>query len=172
MTDTDTTATTQTTTGAAPEAAARSPRLHVPRPHRREVSDAAHTATSFLPDRKRLLYYGGLGLLAAVEVVEWPVAVALGVGIEVARRTARPAAAGPGMTAAGWPGPPSSAGVGVTEPSSPVPGDALETPGTLGDSGAESFTADNTSPDEATGEGTSRATATKRTTRKRAAARP
>jgi hypothetical protein len=167
MTETDTTHTMQSTSGAAPGASGRSPRLHVPRPHRQEVSDAARTASSFLPDRKRLLYYGGLGLLAAVEVVEWPVAVALGIGIEVARRTARPAATGPGMTALGSPAQPTSAGPGLADPSS-TSADVLEGTSALGDAVPESATGGDDTPEPSAGPP---ATATKRTTRKRSAAR-
>ena len=59
-----------------------------------EVANAARTAASFLPDTKRLLYYGALGALVAAEMLEWPVAVAIGVGTEVARRTAGPTSGG------------------------------------------------------------------------------
>ncbi|GLY87659.1 hypothetical protein [Actinoallomurus iriomotensis] len=33
-----------------------------------------------LPPRDRLIFYAGLGVLAAFEVVEWPVAMIVGVG--------------------------------------------------------------------------------------------
>ncbi|MDQ0376110.1 hypothetical protein [Amycolatopsis thermophila] len=65
----------------------RLPRM--PKPHlpdRNEVTAALHTARSYLPPPRQLAYYGGLGLLAAVELIEWPVAVAIGVGTAVAGR--------------------------------------------------------------------------------------
>lgn len=39
-----------------------------------------------LPPRDRMLYYAGLGALAALEVVSWPVAAAIGGGVWVASR--------------------------------------------------------------------------------------
>ena len=38
---------------------------------------------------KRLLWLGGLAALATIEVLEWPVAVAIGAGSYVAERFAR-----------------------------------------------------------------------------------
>ncbi|OXM72926.1 MULTISPECIES: hypothetical protein [Amycolatopsis] len=55
-------------------------------PGRGEVTAALHTARSFLPPPRQLAYWGGLGLLAAVELIEWPVAVAIGVGTAIAGR--------------------------------------------------------------------------------------
>jgi hypothetical protein len=49
----------------------------------------AQTVQANLPSTERMLYYGGLGLLAAVGALEWPVAGALGVGVWVAGRTGR-----------------------------------------------------------------------------------
>lgn len=72
----------------------RLPAVHVPLPSGREVLDVVRVAGSFLPERKRLVYYAGLGALAAGELIEWPVAVAIGIGTEVARRSAGPQAAG------------------------------------------------------------------------------
>jgi hypothetical protein len=43
----------------------------------------------------KLAFYGGIAALGALEVVEWPVAVALGAGVYVLRRM-RPAAPAPG----------------------------------------------------------------------------
>lgn len=40
-------------------------------------------------DPKRLWWLGGLAALAAIEVIEWPVALAVGVGSYVAERLAR-----------------------------------------------------------------------------------
>ena len=40
-------------------------------------------------DPKRLLWLGGLGAVVALGVIEWPVAVAVGVGSYVAERFAR-----------------------------------------------------------------------------------
>ncbi|MFD2420741.1 hypothetical protein [Amycolatopsis pigmentata] len=41
---------------------------------------------SLLPSPREAAYYGGLALLAAFEVIEWPVAVAIGVGAAVMGR--------------------------------------------------------------------------------------
>ncbi|MCZ2525465.1 hypothetical protein [Streptomyces sp. HB2AG] len=51
------------------------PGMHLPKPH---VPRAEHVA-----------YYGGLGALALLEVIEWPVAAAIGVGTAVAERVGR-----------------------------------------------------------------------------------
>lgn len=55
----------------------------------REMADAGKAVTSYLPPPDRLAYYAGLGALAAFGVVEWPVALAIGVGVGVARRAGR-----------------------------------------------------------------------------------
>ena len=47
---------------------------------------AAQAVRANLPPVDRMLYYGGLGLMAAVGVLEWPVAAAVGAGVWVAGR--------------------------------------------------------------------------------------
>jgi hypothetical protein len=47
---------------------------------------AAETVRANLPPPERLLYYGGLGLMATIGVLEWPVAAAVGVGVWLAGR--------------------------------------------------------------------------------------
>ncbi|HKS49627.1 MAG TPA: hypothetical protein VJT49_31855 [Amycolatopsis sp.] len=60
----------------------RAPRMRMPSMPvgRGEVAAAAQTARSYLPSARDTLYYGGLATLAAFEVIEWPVAAAIGVG--------------------------------------------------------------------------------------------
>jgi len=53
----------------------------------RGVARAAGAATTVLPPRDQLLYYGGLGVAAVAGVIEWPVAVAVGAGLAIARRS-------------------------------------------------------------------------------------
>ena len=48
---------------------------------------AAQAVLANLPPVERLLYYGGLGVLATVGVLEWPVAAVVGAGVWVAGRT-------------------------------------------------------------------------------------
>lgn len=98
--------TTSTTTPHRPEGPGVTQPGAGPLPSRREVSDIARLAGAYLPDRKRLLYYGALGVLAAAEIVEWPVALAIGVGTEVARRTV-------GTSSASRPGPVTAVGPGA-----------------------------------------------------------
>jgi hypothetical protein len=45
-------------------------------PHvgRREMAEAAQTVRAFLPPPRKMLFYGGLGALAAFEIIEWPIA--------------------------------------------------------------------------------------------------
>jgi hypothetical protein len=45
------------------------------------------TVAKRMPPPGRLLYYGGLGALAALDVVSWPVAAAIGGGVWVASRS-------------------------------------------------------------------------------------
>jgi hypothetical protein len=62
----------------------RAPDLHLP--SRGEVGAAARGVASFLPSPKAALYFGGLAVTAALEIIEWPVAVAIGVGTALASR--------------------------------------------------------------------------------------
>jgi hypothetical protein len=57
-----------------------------------EPAPAASGSDSPLFSRDRLVYYLGLGALAALEVIEWPVAVAIGVGTAIAGRRPEPQA--------------------------------------------------------------------------------
>lgn len=68
-------------------------RARIPIPLAGVVVPAAQTAThaagvvkGYLPPRDRLLFYTALGLGAAFEVIQWPVAVAVGAGTWIARR--------------------------------------------------------------------------------------
>ncbi|MEU8118059.1 hypothetical protein AB0C21_05045 [Spirillospora sp. NPDC049024] len=54
-----------------------------------DMVTAGKTVTSFIRPPGRLVYYAGLGALAAFGVVEWPVAAAIGVGVAVAKRARR-----------------------------------------------------------------------------------
>ncbi|GAA5039774.1 hypothetical protein [Thermocatellispora tengchongensis] len=53
---------------------------------RRELGHAVDIARTFLPPPERMVYYGGLAALAAVGVIDWPVAAAIGVGTIVVQR--------------------------------------------------------------------------------------
>ncbi|MCO5991837.1 hypothetical protein NE234_00550 [Actinoallomurus sp. WRP9H-5] len=72
--------------------------LRIPLPTRglAMVGDMGRVAAAYLPPRDRLMFYGGLAAAAAIGVLDWPVAAAVGVGTMVARRavgrreTARP----------------------------------------------------------------------------------
>jgi hypothetical protein len=52
-----------------------------------QLVKAAGSATSLLPPRESLLYYGGLGTAALLGVIEWPVAIAIGAGIAIMQRS-------------------------------------------------------------------------------------
>ncbi|MCE0763240.1 hypothetical protein LWC35_10020 [Pseudonocardia kujensis] len=62
----------------------RAPDLHAPR--RGDLEAAARGARSMLPSGRSLLFFGGLAVTAAVGVIEWPVAAAIGVGSALASR--------------------------------------------------------------------------------------
>ncbi|GGQ74949.1 hypothetical protein [Couchioplanes azureus] len=63
---------------------------HVPLPSQHDVVVGAVRASNVVrentPSADQLLYYGGLGVLAAFGVVDWPVAAAIGAGVWIARR--------------------------------------------------------------------------------------
>lgn len=74
--------------------------VHPPRISRQQVGDVVGTAVNnarAMLRPKRIVYYGGLAALAAFEMIEWPVAAAIGVGtivVESAREQRKaPAAA-------------------------------------------------------------------------------
>jgi hypothetical protein len=50
--------------------------------------DVGSVVRSSLPTPRRALYYGGRASLAALSVIDWPVAAAIGIGTEIARREA------------------------------------------------------------------------------------
>ncbi|MDQ3761716.1 MAG: hypothetical protein M3460_08445 [Actinomycetota bacterium] len=52
------------------------------------MDSAVRAVRSSLPTPERAAYYGGLAALAAFSVIDWPVAAAIGVGTEIARRAA------------------------------------------------------------------------------------
>jgi len=67
--------------------------VHVGAPHLPHVDLSSQglaglqrTVRDKLPEPEQLVYYGGLGALAAFGVVSWPVAAAIGAGVWVARR--------------------------------------------------------------------------------------
>ncbi|WP_158850160.1 hypothetical protein [Saccharothrix deserti] len=67
----------------------RAPELHMPQihaPSREDVGAVVQTVRSFLPEPRTVLYFGGLAVMAALEVIEWPVAAAIGVGAALAPR--------------------------------------------------------------------------------------
>jgi hypothetical protein len=63
------------------------PHVGLPRVNRRDVGHAADVARTFLPPPERIVYYGGLGALAAVGLIEWPVAAAIGAGTMIVQRS-------------------------------------------------------------------------------------
>src|SRR5919197_2228261 len=59
----------------------------------RRVDEAEHTAidlpvlgTLRLPQPEHLAYYGAVGLLAAIEIIDWPVALLIATGHALAHR--------------------------------------------------------------------------------------
>ena len=64
----------------------RAPELRVPT--REDLDTAARSARSMLPSGRSALFYGGLAVTAVVGIIEWPVAVAVGVGTALASQGA------------------------------------------------------------------------------------
>ena len=65
------------------------PHLRLPRLSTEPAERAARAARAALPPPARLAYYGGLGAAAALGAIEWPVAVAIGVGTAIGQRMRR-----------------------------------------------------------------------------------
>jgi hypothetical protein len=82
-------ATEQTGSGHARTATVRLPfvtaQFHAPQV---DMGSMVRGVRSSLPTPRRALYYGGLAALAAFSVIDWPIAAAIGVGTEIARREA------------------------------------------------------------------------------------
>ncbi|MEV5541905.1 hypothetical protein AB0L13_34220 [Saccharopolyspora shandongensis] len=62
----------------------RRPEVHIP--GQEDVAGVVNTVRENLPSPLQLAYYGGLGALAALSVIEWPVAAAIGIGAVLAQR--------------------------------------------------------------------------------------
>lgn len=52
-----------------------------------EVGKAADSVREYLPPPRQAAYYTGLGVLGLLEVIEWPVVLAIGVGTALAGQT-------------------------------------------------------------------------------------
>lgn len=64
---------------------------HIPLPEipgRNEVASTVTAVRGALPSREQLLFYSGLTAAAALSVIEWPVAAAIGIGAAVVQRNA------------------------------------------------------------------------------------
>lgn len=49
-------------------------------PNREDMDAAVQTVQPYLPSAQQAAYYGGLAAIAAIELIEWPVALAIGAG--------------------------------------------------------------------------------------------
>lgn len=69
----------------------RMPHVAVPDPKNavKQAKWAVQTVRESLPPPRRLAHYGGLGVMAALGALEWPVAAAIGAGVWVAGRAGR-----------------------------------------------------------------------------------
>jgi hypothetical protein len=56
-------------------------------PARDDVSSAVSGVQGYLPSPRQAAYYGGLAALAAFELLEWPVALAIGAGTAILERS-------------------------------------------------------------------------------------
>jgi hypothetical protein len=68
----------------------RSRETHLPKvrvPDKQEVLFAAHTVGGYLPSPRQAVYFGGLAALAAFEIIEWPIALAIGAGTAIMGRS-------------------------------------------------------------------------------------
>ncbi|MFH8803568.1 hypothetical protein ACH4F6_28840 [Streptomyces sp. NPDC017936] len=69
------------------------PRVSIPYVTPGDMFTGARSATSKLPSMRKMAFYGALGGMAALEVLEWPVALAIGAATEVITREQRQRAA-------------------------------------------------------------------------------
>jgi hypothetical protein len=68
----------------------RRPDLHLPHirvPNRHQALSAVQAIQPYLPSPRQAAYFGGLAALAAFEVLEWPVALAIGAGTALMGRS-------------------------------------------------------------------------------------
>jgi len=57
-----------------------------------DLASTANRVRAALPPPQELVYFAGLGLLGILEVIEWPVVLAVGVGTVIAQQAAQAAA--------------------------------------------------------------------------------
>jgi hypothetical protein len=78
------------------------PHISVPYPASavKQTVRAAEKVGASLPPPQRLAYYGGLGAMAALGALEWPVAAAIGAGMWIAGKGGQRGRAAPGGPAA------------------------------------------------------------------------
>jgi hypothetical protein len=62
------------------------PALPVHAPSRHDLTEAVSAVRSRLPAPEEALYFAGLGLLGLLELIEWPVALAIATGTVIAQR--------------------------------------------------------------------------------------
>lgn len=79
----------------------RAPEIHLPSlpvraPDRDDLSGAVSAIRAHLPSPGQAAYYAGLGALGALQLIEWPVALAIGVGTVVAQHYGAAGRTGPG----------------------------------------------------------------------------
>jgi hypothetical protein len=66
-------------------------RPRIARRRTRAPAGPIHPSPGLLATHPRLAFYAGLGLMVVLEFIEWPVAIAIGLGHEIAHRARRPA---------------------------------------------------------------------------------
>jgi hypothetical protein len=72
--------------GRAPASAKKATPAKKAVPAIKTLGELPSTVQRYLPPTGRMLYYAGLGALAALDVLSWPVAAAIGGGVWVASR--------------------------------------------------------------------------------------
>lgn len=70
-------------------------RPHLPEAAGRQIQDAGRAVGSLLPERKEAALFAGLAVATVAGALEWPVAVAVAVGTDIARRAGRPSREAP-----------------------------------------------------------------------------
>lgn len=70
----------------------RAPEIHLPSipiPGRSDLTGAVSAIRERLPSPAQVAYYAGLGVLGVLELLEWPVVLAIGVGTAIAQKGSR-----------------------------------------------------------------------------------
>jgi hypothetical protein len=65
------------------------PRLRMPRVNMPDMGEVVNTVKSRMPSPAEAAYFAGLGVMGLLDVLEWPVVLAVGTGTVIAERVSQ-----------------------------------------------------------------------------------